>query len=113
MKKIILKLLCVISFSLHANNQWMYKNSFPNYYTVLGVKENASQDELRKAYRKQSLKTHPDKAGGSKEAFILVKEAYDNLIDPQQRNQYNKALNNHLSEGWEILSDDDWDSVPR
>lgn len=62
-----------------------------NFYQVLGVAENASQDEIKKAYRKLAVKHHPDKNKGNKQAeerFKQINEAYDVLGDPKKRQQY-------------------------
>ncbi|GMW01179.1 MAG: chaperone protein DnaJ [Candidatus Hydrogenedentota bacterium] len=62
-------------------------------YTVLGVDEKASQDEIRKAYRKLAQKYHPDKASGDKAAEARMKEinaAYDTLKNPEKRKQYDQ-----------------------
>jgi DnaJ-class molecular chaperone len=64
-----------------------------NLYEILGVKENASQDEIKKAYRKASLKHHPDR-GGDKGQFQKINSAYETLGDPQKRNQYNMQRSN-------------------
>ena len=55
-----------------------------NYYTILGVDENASQDEIKKNYRKLSMKWHPDKNQGNSDAeekFKSISQAYDILGD--------------------------------
>lgn len=58
-----------------------------DYYKVLGVDKNASQDEIKKAFRKLSLKNHPDKGGDAKK-FKEINEAYQNIGDPDKRKQY-------------------------
>ena len=58
-----------------------------DYYDILGVTRNASQDELKKAYKKQSMKHHPDR-GGDEEQFKKVNEAYATLKDPQKKSEY-------------------------
>jgi len=59
-----------------------------DHYKVLHVAPNATHKEIKRAFRKRSLQTHPDKEGGSNAAFRAVKEAYDVLGDPQQREIY-------------------------
>ncbi len=64
-----------------------------DYYAVLGVDRNASQAEIKKAYRKMALKFHPDKNQGDPEAeakFKKVSEAYEVLSDENKRNIYNQ-----------------------
>lgn len=64
-----------------------------DYYEVLGVSRNASQDEIRQAYRKLAIKYHPDKNPGNKEAeekFKETTEAYEVLNDSQKRAQYDQ-----------------------
>ncbi|MBQ3629619.1 MAG: molecular chaperone DnaJ [Prevotella sp.] len=62
-----------------------------DYYEVLGVDKKASEDEIKKAYRKIAIKYHPDRNPGDKEAeakFKEAAEAYNVLHDPQKRQQY-------------------------
>lgn len=62
-----------------------------DYYEILGVNKNATDDELKKAYKKVALKYHPDRNPGDKEAeekFKEAAEAYDVLHDPQKRQLY-------------------------
>ena len=58
-----------------------------DYYSILGVNKNASPDDIRKAYKKQSMQHHPDR-GGDEEQFKRVNEAYSTLKDPAKRQQY-------------------------
>jgi molecular chaperone DnaJ len=64
-----------------------------DYYEVLGIDKNASEDDIKKAYRKIAIKYHPDRNPGNKEAeekFKEAAEAYDVLHDPQKRQQYDQ-----------------------
>ncbi|XP_051762986.1 dnaJ homolog subfamily B member 1b [Ctenopharyngodon idella] len=63
-----------------------------DYYSVLGIKKGASDDEIKKAYRKQALKYHPDKnkSSNAEEKFKEIAEAYDVLSDPKKKDIYDK-----------------------
>jgi DnaJ-class molecular chaperone len=64
-----------------------------DYYDLLGVPRTASEDDLKKAYRKLALKYHPDRNPGDKEAeekFKKINEAYAVLSDPQKRKQFDQ-----------------------
>ncbi len=61
-----------------------------DYYNVLGLAKNASQDEIKRIYRKLAHKHHPDMNGGSDEKFKEINEAYQVLGDSQKRSQYDQ-----------------------
>lgn len=63
------------------------------YYSVLGVSEDASQDEIKKAYRKLAKENHPDK-GGDEEVFKKISVAYDAIGDENKRKEYDYQRNN-------------------
>jgi len=60
-----------------------------NYYDTLGVKKDASADDIKRAFRKLARKYHPD-AGGDEEKFKQVNEAYEVLSDTEKRKQYDE-----------------------
>lgn len=61
-----------------------------DYYEVLGVEKSASDDEIKKAFRKLAVKYHPDKEGGDEAKFKEVNEAYEVLKDKQKRQRYDQ-----------------------
>lgn len=61
-----------------------------DYYKTLGVEKGASQDEIKKAFRKQAHKHHPDKKDGDEAKFKEVNEAYQVLGDEKKRAQYDQ-----------------------
>ena len=64
-----------------------------DYYNVLGVERNASQDDVKRAYRKLALKYHPDKNQGDRaaeEKFKVAAEAYEVISDPAKRKRYDQ-----------------------
>jgi curved DNA-binding protein len=87
-----------------------------NFYEILGVQENATADEIKKAYRKLAVQYHPDKNPDDKQAeerFKSIADAYDTLGDEQKRAKYDRQrnfqgqdnlheffMNNMFSNGW-------------
>ena len=64
-----------------------------NYYDILGVTEDATQDDIKKAYRKLAKENHPDK-GGDEELFKKISVAYDTIGDENKRVQYDTQRKN-------------------
>ena len=67
-----------------------------NFYQTLGVNENATQDEIKKAYRKLAVEHHPDK-GGNEDTFKKISQAYDTVGDESKRKQYDNQRSNPFS----------------
>jgi len=82
---------------------------FKNYYEVLGVERNASQAEIKRAYRKKARKYHPDvsKEADAEEHFKEVGEAYEVLKDPEKRASYDQ-LGDKWKEGQDFRPPPDW-----
>ena len=68
-----------------------------NFYSILGVNKEANQDDIKRAYRKLSMKWHPDRnnqSAESTEKFQQISRAYETLSDDSKKKQYDMGLNN-------------------
>lgn len=85
-----------------------------DYYEVLGVPRNASQEEIKQAFRRLALKYHPDRNPGDKEAeerFKEINEAYQVLSDPEKRARYDRF--GHAGVQGEVHIPQDWNELLR
>ena len=82
---------------------------YKDYYTLLGVARDASQDDIKRAYRKQARKFHPDvsKEANAEEKFKGVQEAYEVLKDPEKRAAYDQ-LGSNWRQGQQFTPPPDW-----
>src|SRR4051795_7877931 len=64
-----------------------------DYYKILGVSKKASQEDIKKAYRKLARQYHPDtnSEAGAEERFKAISEAYDVIGDPEKRKKYDRG----------------------
>ena len=83
MKKILL-----ILFLIHSGNVF----SYPSYYDILGVNPSSSQEEINKAYKRLSMKYHPDRnpSKNANEVMAQINLAYETLKDPNKRSTYDR-----------------------
>lgn len=75
-----------------------------NYYDILGVGENATQEEIKKVYKKLAKEKHPD-VGGNEDEFKKISVAYDVLGDEQKRSQYDTSRKNPFGGGFSGFDD--------
>ena len=69
-----------------------------DYYNTLGVNRGASDDDIKKAYRKMAMKYHPDR-GGDEKKFKEVEEAYRTLSDPEKRQMFDMGVDPNKQQG--------------
>ena len=68
-------------------------NNLPNYYKILELEINATQEQIKKNFRELAKKTHPDKTkGNSEEEMIKINKAYEVLSDETSKERYDKYL---------------------
>ena len=79
-----------------------------NYYEILGVSKDATQDDIKKAYRKLAIQYHPDKNPDGDEKFKQIAEAYDIIGDESKRRDYDNRLNNPFAGGGNKMSYEDF-----
>lgn len=81
-------------------------------YNILGVDENANTEEIKKAYRKLSLKYHPDKPGGDEEMFKKISNAYSILESTESRKQYDMERVNPFTGGKSFFQNNNSNTNP-
>jgi Ca-activated chloride channel homolog len=76
----------------------------PDYYAILGVFRDASQEEIKRAYFEAAQRLHPDKnvAAGETELFLEIQQAYEVLSNPKRRNLYDATLPPEISENSQV-----------
>src|SRR3990167_9140917 len=84
---------------------------YKDYYVVMGVARNATQDEIKQSYRRLARKYHPDvsKETNAEEKFKNLQEAYEVLKDPEKRAAYDQ-LGSNWKAGQEFKSPPGWQS---
>ena len=70
-------------------------NMGKNLYEELGLKKNATKSEIKSSYRSLVKKHHPD-AGGEKERFLAIQNAWETLNDPIKKEQYDRKIFSHF-----------------
>src|SRR5581483_4808125 len=84
--------------------------TFQDYYEILGVPRTASEEDIKKAFRKLARKYHPDVNPGDKsseEQFKKINEAYEVLSDAEKRKKYDR-FGEHWKTGQEFTPPPDW-----
>lgn len=86
-----------------------------DYYAILGVSKNASEEEIKKAFRKLAHEHHPDKKGGDEKRFKEINEAYQVLSNPEKRKRYDQFGSNfdQAGPGAGSAGAGDWEDIFR
>src|SRR6185436_5118141 len=89
--------------------QRVHVATYKDYYQIMGVARDASQDEIKRSYRRLARKFHPDvsKEANAEDKFKEVQEAYEVLKDPQRRSAYDQ-LGSNWRAGQEFRPPPDW-----
>jgi molecular chaperone DnaJ len=77
-----------------------------NYYEILGVSKDATQEDIKRAYRKLAVQYHPDKNPDGAEKFKEIATAYETIGDETKRQEYNNLLNNPFNGGGGVSYED-------
>ena len=76
----------------------MANQNLPNYYEILGVKKDATAEEIKKSFRELAKKTHPDKTKeDSEEEMIKINKAYEVLSDEESKEKYDRYFKSRLN----------------
>lgn len=81
---------CFLEYTFWYSNELKILFMAKDFYDILGVSKGASEDEIKKAYRKLAHQHHPDKSGGDEAKFKEASEAYSTLSDKSKRAQYDQ-----------------------
>ncbi|ORX91561.1 DnaJ-domain-containing protein [Basidiobolus meristosporus CBS 931.73] len=86
-----------------------FNEPFPDYYSILQISENATDEEIREAYKREALRNHPDRNREDPDAtrkFQLISDAYFILSDATRRSQYDQARRSQSHSSWARQSQD-------
>jgi DnaJ-class molecular chaperone len=72
------------------------KNSGLTYYQILEIPHEANSAAIKMAYRRLSMRYHPDRPQGDSNLFQLIKQAYETLSDAQKKRRYDKSLQEEI-----------------
>jgi len=88
--------LCTLTGSGHRlvnhRTTWKKGHMAKDYYLTLGLSSDATEDEIKSAYRREAKRCHPDSSGEDSRPFLAIREAYEVLADPQRRRAYDQEL---------------------